>query len=280
MKTKKLSTGFELPVLAIGTHSMGGEDYGPADYSKDQEYIKAIREAIKLGYTHIDTAEVYGGGHAEELIGIAIKNLNRKRLFITTKVSIGHLKYNDVINSAKSSLKRLGTNYIDLYLIHAPNPEIPLKETMAAMDFLVDNKFVKYIGVSSFDINQMKEAQKYSKHKIVANQLKYSLWSRVDIETIKYCQENDVMVIAYKPFGRGKITEEKIGLLSCLAKKYNKSEAQIVLNWLVSKKNVVALFTSTRKNHLEENLNIFDFSLSRQDSEKLNQIVVPLVKNE
>src|SRR3989344_541042 len=120
MKTKKLKNGFEIPVLAIGTNLMGGEDYGPPDYSNDETYIKAIQDAIKLGYTHIDTAEIYGGDHTEELIGKAIKNFDRKDLFITTKVSKYNLKYADVISSAKNSLKRLSTDYIDLYLIHRP----------------------------------------------------------------------------------------------------------------------------------------------------------------
>ena len=273
MKTKKLKNGFEIPVLAIGTNLMGGEDYGPPDYSNDETYIKAIQDAIKLGYTHIDTAEIYGGDHTEELIGKAIKNFDRKDLFITTKVSKYNLKYADVISSAKNSLKRLSTDYIDLYLIHRPNPDIPIKETMKAMSDLVDKKLVRFIGVSAFNVERMKEAQKYSKHPIVANQLKYNLWAKIDIATIRYCQKNNIMIIAYKPFGRGKLIQEKIGLLSSLAKKYKKSEAQIILNWLVSKKNVITLFKSTNKEHLKENLHIFDFKITKEDSKKMDDIV-------
>jgi len=276
MLYKKLPNGFKLPVLAIGTNLMGGEDRGPADYRKDKEYIKAIQEAVKLGYTHIDTAEIYGSGHAEELVGKAIKIFDRKKLFITTKVAKEHLRYSDVINSAKNSLKRLGTGYIDLYLVHAPNPEIPIKETMEAMDFLVDIKLVKTIGVSGFNAEQLKEAQKYLKHPIVANQLKYNLWAKIDIKAIEYCQKNSIMVIGYKPFGRGKLTEEKIGLLSILAKKYDKSEAQIILNWLISKKNVVALFKSTSKEHLKDNIDIFDFKLTKEEIKKIDDLVQKL----
>jgi diketogulonate reductase-like aldo/keto reductase len=178
-----------------------------------------------------------------------------------------------LINSAKKSLKRLGIGYIDLYLIHAPNPDIPLKETMKAMDFLIDNGLVRHAGVSSFDVKQMKEAQKYSKHKIVANQLKLNLWAKVDVEAIEYCQKNSIIVIGYKPFGRGKLTEEKIRLLSALAEKYHKSEAQIILNWLISKKNVVAVFKSASKEHLKENKDIFDFKLNKEEADKIDALI-------
>ena len=213
MKNKKLSNGIKIPAIAIGTCLMGGNDYGPPDYSHDDEYINIIKEAIKLGFNHIDTAEMYGGGHTEELIGKAIKGFNRKKLFITTKVSPENLKYDNLIQSAKNSLKRLGTDYIDLYLIHRPNPEIPIKETMEAMNYLVNNKVVKSIGVSFFNITELKEAQKHSKYPIVANQLKFSLYKASDIKTIKYCQDKGIIVMAYKVFGRGKLTTHKISFL-------------------------------------------------------------------
>lgn len=276
MKTKRLLSNFEIPVLGIGTCLMGGEDHGPPDYTNDEVYINAIREAIKLGFNHIDTAEVYGGNHTEELVGKAIKNFDRKKLFITTKVSPENLRYNDLINSAKNSLKRLETNYIDLYLIHRPNPEISIEETMKAMNFLVDNNLVKNIGVSAFDIVQMKEAQKYSKHPIVANQLKFSLWKKSDLETINYCIENNIIVMAYKVLGRGKIITHKIQLISDLAKKYKKTKAQIILNWVISKKNVVALFKSVNHQHIKENLDIFDFKLTNKEIIKIEALVPPL----
>lgn len=150
---------------------------------------------------------------------------------------------------------------MDLYLIHRPNSKVPIEETMNAMAYLVDNKLVRNIGVSFFNIEQLKEAQKYSKYPIVTNQLKFSLWLKSDLETIKYCQDNDIIVTAYKIFGRGKIKTEKIPLIEELAKKYNKSEAQIILNWVVNKKNMVALFKSTNKEHMKENLDV-DFEMS------------------
>ena len=276
METKKLPNGFEIPVLGIGTCLMGGEDYGPPNYTDDNKYIKTIQEAIKLGYTHIDTAEIYGGNHTEELIGKAIKIFNRKKLFITTKVCKEHLKYDDVIASAKNSLKRLGTDYIDLYLIHRPNPNVPIKKTIKAMNYLVDNKIIRFIGVSAFNIEQIKEAQRYSKYPIVTNQLKFSIFKKSDVKTIKYCQENNILVTAYKIFGRGMIKTDKISLIEDLSKKYSKTEAQILLKWVISKNNMVAIFKSINTTHLKENKDIFDFKLTNEEVQKIDALVPSL----
>src|SRR3989338_10948045 len=192
MKVKKLKSGFEMPVLGIGTFTFGGEH--EADHSRDDEWIKAIKEALEAGYTHIDTAEVYGKGHCEELVAKAIESYDRKKLFITTKVYHTHFKYADVINSAKESLKRLKIKYIDLYLLHSFDSNIPLKDTMEAMNKLVDLGLVKNIGVCNFNPKQLEEAQKYSKAKIAVNQMKYNLWAETgpDVDTFAYCQKNDI----------------------------------------------------------------------------------------
>jgi len=271
MKTKKIGD-FEIPVLGIGTFGMGGEH--KPDYSKDAECIKAIKEAIKLGYNYIDTAEIYGQNHTEEVVGRAIKGIDRKKLFIVTKVSQNHLEYNDVINSAKNSLQRLETGYIDLYLIHSPNPDVPLKETMKAMDYLIEKKIIRFIGVSNFNIKQLKEAQKYSKNRIVANDMKYHLWAKdIDKKIAEYCQNNDIIIIAHKPFGRGLVSEQKLPVLDKLAKKYGKTKAQIVLSWIISKKNFVTIFKSVNPKHLKENLEALDFHMREEDSKKLDLII-------
>ena len=275
---KKLKSGFSIPVIGFGTYLVGG--HKEPDYSEDKKWIKVIKKVIASGYSYIDTAEFYGGwGHAEELIGKAIKNHDRNNLFITSRVDRSNLNYENVIKSAKKSLQRLDTKYLDLYLIHSHNLEIPLKETMKAMDLLVEQGLVKNIGVSNFNIAQLKEAQKYSNNKIVANQVVYNLWrddvkrKYVDIKTIKYCQKNDIIVIAHKPFHRGKVNEERIEILSNLAKKYGKTEPQIVLNWLISKKNVVTIFKSGNIKHIKENKDIFDFKLTNSEQNQLDKIV-------
>ncbi|MBU4284609.1 MAG: aldo/keto reductase, partial [Nanoarchaeota archaeon] len=174
MIIKRLDSGFELPALGIGTYGMGVDEQDE-DKSNDAECITAIIDAINLGYTYIDTAEVYGSGHTEELVGKAIEGYDRKKLFIATKVFKTNLKYDDVIRSAKGSIKRMKIDYINLCLIHSYNPDVPIKETISAMDELVKKGLIKHIGVCNFSIEQLKEAQKYSMNKIVTNQMKYSL---------------------------------------------------------------------------------------------------------
>ena len=275
----KVIGNVKIPVLGLGTWLIGGDT--TPDYSEDEQAIQAIKSAIDLGYDHIDTAEYYGNGHCEELVGKAIKDIDRQSLFITSKVWTTNLKYDDVISSAKRSLQRMRTDYIDLYLIHSPSSNIPIKKTMSAFDYLVDNKMVKYIGVSNFKASQLKEAQKYAKHKIVANQIEYSLLTRnigkysgnrdMESKTIPYCQENDIIIMAERPIERGLILKSH-PLLDSLEKKYKKTKAQIAMNWLISKKNVVTIPKSTNLNHLKENLGSIGWQMDKSDIELLDEI--------
>lgn len=275
----KVIGNVKIPVLGLGTWLIGGDT--TPDYSEDEQAIQAIKSAIDLGYDHIDTAEYYGNGHCEELVGKAIKDIDRQSLFITSKVWTTNLNYNDVISSAKRSLQRMRTDYIDLYLIHSPSSNIPIKKTMSAFDYLVDNKMVKYIGVSNFKASQLKEAQKYAKHKIVANQIEYSLLTRnigkysgnrdMESKTIPYCQENDIIIMAERPIERGLILKSH-PLLDSLEKKYKKTKAQIAMNWLISKKNVVTIPKSTNLNHLKENLGSIGWQMDKSDIELLDEI--------
>ena len=278
MEFKKVNSDFELPVLGLGTWMMGGAM--TTDTSNDSKDVEAIKAAIKLGYTLIDTAQVYGGGHCEELVGQAIKEFDRSKLFIVTKVFTNHLSYEDVIEQAKISLEKLGTDYVDLYLIHAPNPEFPIGETIRAMDKLVDYKLARFIGVSNFNLEQLKEAQKYSKNKIVVNQIEYSLLTRnkgnygnmknQESELIPYAQENDILIMAERPLERGLLLEEH-PVMDQLSEKYGKTKAQIAINWLISKKNVVAIPKSSNIEHLNENMGAIGWKLDEEDIELLDK---------
>ena len=157
--TKKLKNGFEMSIFGIGTWQMGGREIHDPQ-NDDQRDITAIQEAINLGVSHIDTAESYAGGYAETLVGKAIKGYDRSRLFLVSKIHREHLKYDDVFKSCEASLKRLGTNYLDVYLIHSPSLEIPIQETLRAMDKLVQDGLVKNIGVSNFKTERLRDAQK------------------------------------------------------------------------------------------------------------------------
>ncbi|WP_419469842.1 aldo/keto reductase [Candidatus Kuenenia sp.] len=276
MEFKNLSNNIKIPVIGLGTWTIGGGD--EADTTYDKENISAIKTAIKLGITHIDNAEAYAQGHSEELVGRAIVGLDRKSLFITSKVSPEHLSYDNLLASAKGSLQRLNTDYIDLYLIHAPNPDIPIQETMKAMDFLVEQKLVRCIGVSNFSVDQIKEAQKYTKNKIVANQIEYNLLVRdkgrvtenMESEIIPYCQENNILIIAWRPLSKGKLAKPGFKILDELADKYHKTQAQIAINWLISKKGIVVISKSTKVEHLEKNLGAIGWKLRQEDTDRLN----------
>jgi diketogulonate reductase-like aldo/keto reductase len=278
MDYKQLTKDCRIPVIGLGTWEIGGRT--EADYSKDEAAVEAIMAAIKMGYTHIDTAESYGAGHCEELVGKAIKGIDRSRLFITTKVTKTNLRYGDVIKACTESLRRLGTSYVDLYLIHAPNAEIPIKETMRAMDELVSRKMVRFIGVSNFTVEQLKAAQQCTQNKIVANQIEYSLLTRnigrysgnhdMESKTIPYCRREGIIIITERPVERGLLAKHH-QLLDRLAEKYHKTNSQIAINWLISKQNIVTIPKSTNPEHLKENLGAAGWKMDNEDIEELDK---------
>lgn len=270
--TKKLKNGFEMPVFGLGTWMMGGAMERDPN-NDDGADIQAIKNAINAGVVHIDTAEIYSDGHAEELVGEAIKKYDRSKLFLVSKVGRGNQQPDQVRRSLEGSLKRLGTDYLDLYLLHAPSRDTPIEETMKTMDQIKKERLIKNIGVSNFTVKQMKRAQKASSNKIVANQLQLNLMYR---ETeiaglLDYCQESDVMFIAWRPLERGILLKEGEKFLKEFSDKYKKTTAQIAINWLISQKNVVTLSKMRDKKHLEEDLGSLGWKLESKDIEKLRK---------
>jgi diketogulonate reductase-like aldo/keto reductase len=260
-----------IPIFGLGTWLMGGAEQ--KDTSFDKENIQIIRSAIKLGITHIDTAESYGDGYTEELVGKAIKGIEREKLFIVSKVKRKNLHYNDVISAAKRSMKRMGIDYIDLYLIHWPDPCIPLKETMKAMDYLIKENLVRYIGVSNFSVPLLKEAKKYSENKIITNQIEYNLLKReAEYELLPYCQKNDIILTAYRCLALGQLAKPGYKILDDLANKYDKTQAQISINWVLSHKNVIPIVKTNSIKHLKENIGSIGWKIKRDDIQKLNNI--------
>jgi diketogulonate reductase-like aldo/keto reductase len=269
MKYKEIAPGEEIPVLGLGTWGMGGRQI--EDHTWDEENIQAIRMVVELGMTHIDTAEYYGAGHAEELVGEAIESFDRDELFITTKVWRTNLRYNDVIQSMKSSLKRLRLDYVDLYLQHWPNPRIPLEETMKALEYCAEEGYTRYIGVSNFSEELMREAQGYlEEHMLVANQVEYSLNDqKPKMILLPYIQSHNKLLVAYTPLAKGKLDKPGYEVLDEMAEKYKKSPTQIALNWLIRQENVVAIPKSSNPVHLLDIDKTTDFELSEDDALKL-----------
>lgn len=267
---KSLKNGFAIPVLGQGTWRMGGVD--TPDTANDDADIAAIRRGIATGLCHIDTAEMYAGGRAEELVGIAMKGqgIRRADYFLTDKVWKTHLRYDDVLRAAEASLKRLGTDYIDLYLIHQVNPDVPEEETIRAMNRLKREGVIRHIGVSNFSEERLKRAQAASDAPIVANQLHYNLRIR-EIEQcglLDYCRSQDIMVIAWRPL-RG--LDLALPLIVTLAEKYGKTPSQIALNWLLCQENVVTITKAANPLHLAENMGALGWVLEKEDAERLRR---------
>ncbi len=270
MLQKTLKSGIIIPALGFGTWEMGGRN--TKDDSEDEKYIQAIQTALKTGFTHIDTAEIYGEGHTETLVAEGIKEYSRRDLFITSKVSKINLNYDNVYASLEKSLKRLQTDYLDLYLVHHPNPDIPIKETMRAMDELVDKGLVRSIGVSNFNVEQLKEAKDAASHPLDINQLEYNLQTRnagkfnVDMEKsiIPYCRENEIQVIAWRPLAKGQLDKDN-SVFKYLTEKYDKTVEQIAINWLIHKKGLATVVKATSRHHIEENFQSVDFQMEEKD---------------
>lgn len=238
----------------------------------DERDIAAIQYAIEKGITHIDTAEMYAAGHAEELVAAAINGRDRAPLFLVSKVSPDHLSYDDVLRSAEASLKRLQTEYLDLYLVHKPNPTIPIAETMRAMNRLQDEGLVRSIGVSNFSVERMTEAQAASAHPIVANQVHYNLSVREmeDRHVLDYCQQNDVMLIAWRPV-QDILPLGSVDIIQEMCAKYEKTPVQIAINWLTSQKNIVTLTKTSSPAHFDENLGGVGWEMEPEDIERLRR---------
>ncbi len=270
--TKQLDNGFEMPVYGLGTWQMGGKKERDLTHD-DSADITAIQASLQSGITHIDTAEVYAGGHTEELVGYAIRDFDRSKLFLVSKISPTHLAYNDVLKALEASLQRLHTDYLDGYLIHSPNLEIPIQETMRAMDTLVEQGRIKHIGLSNFTVEEIKEAQSCTTNKIVMVQTHYNLLFREPERkgVIRYCQENDIFISAWRPLQKGILSQMSNILMQEMCSKYHKTPTQIALNWLISQKNVVTLSKTSSPEHIKENLGAVGWEMEKEDVERLSK---------
>lgn len=269
MDLKELgTTGVRVPAIGMGTWGIGG--YSSRDTTHDSEAIRALTRGIELGMYLIDTAEMYGAGHAEELVGKATKPFSREQVFIVSKVLPENLHYADVIKAAEKSLKRLQTDWIDLYLIHCPNPRIPLTETIEAMEELVERDLVRFIGVSNFDVDQMEEARSYlGKNDIVVNQVEYSLLERsVEKDVLPYCTQQQMTVMAYTPLAQGGLSRNQF--LQEIGAKYGRTAAQVALNCLIAKQRVIAIPKAIKIEHLEENAGAMGWRLAEDDIEHIS----------
>jgi len=245
----KLNNGVAMPYLGFGTHSL-----------KDSVCVRCVKDAISVGYRLIDTATVYGN---EEFVGEGIKKsgIDRKELFITSKVWVDDSGYDKAKKAFQISLDKLGTDYLDLYLIHRPRGDV--KGSWQAMEDLYKEGKIKAIGLSNFEKHQMDELLEYARVKPTANQIETHVFFQQE-KANKLLKKHEILHEAWSPFAAGRNGIFSNPILAEIGKKYNKSIAQVCLRWHYQR-GIVAIPRSSQKAHMMENLDIFDFELSQED---------------
>ena len=250
----RLKNGVKIPVLGLGTWRLSGE-----------ETIEIVKKALKMGYKHIDTAERYGN---EAEIGIAIEKFDRDKLFLTSKVWYDHLHYQDILSACKDSLKKLRTDYLDLYLVHWPNPFIDMKETFQALKELYSKGMIKWVGVSNFTMRHLKKALPICESlslPIIINQVEFHPFLYQG-DLLNFCRKNHILLTAYRPIAKGLVNENSI--IRQIAEKYQKTPAQVTLKWFIQQE-IIAIPKASSEEHLRENIDIFDFKLEDLDFQKI-----------
>ncbi|MFL6486073.1 MAG: aldo/keto reductase [Nitrososphaera sp.] len=245
-------TGMDVSVIGMGTWMLESRSR-----EADRRAIEALQLGIDLGMNHIDTAEMYGSGLVEQMVSEAI-NGRREDIFLVSKVLPSNASYEGTLKACERSLKRLKTEFLDLYLLHWPSNQHPIEETMRAMEELVEEGMIKHIGVSNFDIEELKEAQVALKNqRIACNQVLYHLGNRgVERYLLPFCKENGITIVGYSPFGHGDFPspESKKGrILSEIASRYNRTPRQVALNFLTRKPNLFTIPKAGNLNHIREN---------------------------
>ena len=233
-----------------------------------EEKVAAIRAGLEGGVRLIDTAEIY---NSEPLVAEATGGFSREDLFVATKVMFLHLRHDALVKSLERSLKKLKLGYVDLYQVHQPSPFVPIKETMAAMEEMVDRGLVRYIGVSNFSLRQMVEANgALKKHRLASTQMPYHLADRrMEREVIPYCRKEGMALLAYFPLGHGRLVSD--GALSSIGRKYGKTAPQVALNWLLSQENVFPIPRASNRAHVLENIGAAGWRMSDEDRTELEK---------
>ncbi|MGH2351294.1 MAG: aldo/keto reductase [Chloroflexota bacterium] len=250
LPTGPAGPGQQMPTLGLGTWQLRGA-----------ACEQAVRTALDLGYRHFDTAERYGN---EPEVGAAIagSRVDRSEVFVTTKVSQDHFRAADMRRAADDSLRRLGMDYVDLYLLHWPNNAVPLAETVGALNEVAAEGKARAIGVSNFSVSLMREAAALSAAPIACNQVEYHVL-RPQQGLVEHARAAGVAITAYSPLEKGRLAGHPV--LARIGAKYGKSASQVALRWLVQQHGVAAIPKATREPNLRANFEIFDFSLDGGD---------------
>jgi diketogulonate reductase-like aldo/keto reductase len=199
-----------------------------------------------------------------------MQDFAREEIFLTTKVLADNVRYDDLLRALDRSLEHLQTDHADLYLIHWPNPDVPLEESFRALNRVVAEGRVKRIGVSNFDVALLREAQELCETPVVTNQVRYNLYTRAPEQDglLRYCQENNIVLTAYSPLKDGVMQNETV---QAVARKHGATAAQVAIRWLTRQPQVVTIPMSTNRDHLRQNLEALALALDEEDVQRLNQ---------
>lgn len=254
------ANGANIPALGFGTFRMPGPDV-----------LRIVPQAIKLGFRHIDTAQIYRNeaevGEAIEASGVA-----RSDIFLTTKVWVDHYKHTDFLASVDESLKKLRTDYVDLLLLHWPSSGVPLAEQIGALNAVKKAGKVKNIGVSNFNTALMAKSVELSEAPLATNQIEYHPYLD-QTKVLEAARATGMSVTAYYAMADGKVPNEP--LLKDIGARHNKTAAQVVLRWLIQQKDVITLSKTATESRLRENFDIFDFDLSSDEMAAIHKLARP-----
>ncbi len=277
MRTLHLSCEQEIPVLGLGTWQIGETAKNRSDE------VKALRRGLDLGMTLIDTAEMYGEGGAEQVIAEALTSWSganasrRSEIFLVSKVYPHNASRQSVMAACERSLKRLKTDYLDLYLLHWRGA-VPLAETLDAFKALQQAGKIRCYGVSNFDIEDMKEATAIQNGQAIAtNQVLYNLMRRgIEWDLLPWCRQHSIPIMAYSPVEQGRLLHNPT--LQTLAKQRGISAAQLAIAWLLHQENVIVIPKSSRIEHVEQNRAALDLKLNADELAALDAAFPPPTK--
>jgi 2,5-diketo-D-gluconate reductase B len=250
------ANGARIPAIGLGTWELRG-----------RTCARLVEQALKLGYRHIDTAQVYEN-EREVGDGVRASGIKRDDVFVTTKVWTTHFAPNDLERSAKESLVRLRLPEVDLLLLHWPNPQVPLSETLGALAHAKKLGLARHIGVSNFTVALIEQAVAECPEPLVCDQVEYHPY--LDQTKVREaCAQHGLAVVAYSPVAKGKVKGDET--LNRIGRAHGKTAAQICLRWLVQQ-NVCAIPRTSKLERLSENIDIFDFELSDAEMARISRM--------
>lgn len=245
----------EIPALGLGTWKLEG-----------RTCVERVADALAIGYRHLDTAQAYEN-HRSVGEGMQASSVPREDIFLTTKVRREKLRRSDVLSSTDTSLKELGTDYVDLLLIHWPNEEVPLDETFEAMLELRDQGRIRHIGVSNFPPSWLDEAAQEAP--VVCNQVEYHPFLSQD-HLLVPVRDRNMALVAYSPLARGDVLRNET--LQEIGREHGRSAAQVALRWLIQQDQVCAIPKAASRAHLEQNFQVFDLSLGDDEMKRIHRL--------